>query len=352
MFTKRSLFLYSRNIIEGVVLKIMNGDYEKTRDERLIEKQDYFMSTIVTQKIYGHNSLEAYNNVLVEIQELENLMSFFKDSSDVSILNRMAGKGVVKLSKKTIDVLACAKDHENICRGAFDITIAPIIDLWRRCGRLSKIPGQKEVEETLKCVDCRSLHVDRINNMASLAHEGQLVDLGGIAKGYAADIAVEIYAGMGIKSAIVDLGGNVFCVGNKPDGNPWTVGIQRPYAARGVSIAVLQVTNKTIVTSGDYERFIKVNGKNYHHIIDPRTGYPADSNLESATVICENSMKADILSTAAFVLGLNEGMEVIGKVNDVEAILVTKDKEVFITKGLRDCFHCLDSGNDYKYYIY
>jgi FAD:protein FMN transferase len=176
-----------------------------------------------------------------------------------------------------------------------------------------------------------------------------VVDLGGIAKGYTGDEAIKIYKRNNIKSAYINLGGNVVVLGNRPDGSPWRIGIQNPRAANGLYIGVVKVTGKAVVTSGDYERYFERNNVRYHHILDTKTGYPADSGLISATIITDVSMDADALSTATFVLGLEKGMKLVNSLKGVEAVFITKDKKVYVTEGLKSSFTFDDESKEFKY---
>ncbi|MPN53414.1 FAD:protein FMN transferase [bioreactor metagenome] len=164
------------------------------------------------------------------------------------------------------------------------------------------------------------------------------IDLGAIAKGYTADAVVEVLRENGVKSAIIDLGGNVFAIGNKPDGNAWKIGIQDPFDQRGKIVGVIEVKDKSIVTSGIYERFIEKDGKKYHHILSPFNGYPYDNEIAGVTIISDKSIDGDALSTAVFSKGLKGGMESVEKIKDIEAIFITKNKDVYITSGLKNNF--------------
>lgn len=164
------------------------------------------------------------------------------------------------------------------------------------------------------------------------------MDLGAIAKGYAADRAIEIYKQYGVESAFVNLGGNVAVLGNKPNGDLFRVGIQNPLLQRGQCLGAVNAANKTVVTSGDYVRYFEKDNKKYHHILDPRTGYSAESFLMSTTIVSKQSIAADALSTAIFILGLEDGIKLIDNQEDMEAIFITKDKEIYITKGLKEDF--------------
>jgi thiamine biosynthesis lipoprotein len=317
-------------------------------EEELFEHQDDFMGTVVTQKIFGKRAFEAYNRVVEELERLESLLSFFKEESDVSRLNKMAGKREVKINAEVIHILGEARKYSQLSQGAFEVTLGMICHLWRCCGRISKVPAASEIDELLSYTGYEKLKIEGKERTAYLSTSRMAVDLGGIGKGFAADAAIEIYRNFGLESAFIDLGGNVKTLGKKPDGTDWVVGLQHPWAPRGVLLGVLLVSGQSVVTSGVSERYFAVNGTRFHHILDPRTGWPANAGLESATVICEESMKADALSTAAFIMGLDKGLDLIGGITGVEAIFVTENKRVYITKGLRNSFFLSDQGANYR----
>ncbi|MDI3535253.1 MAG: FAD:protein transferase, partial [Thermosediminibacterales bacterium] len=176
-----------------------------------------------------------------------------------------------------------------------------------------------------------------------LKKEEMMLDLGGIAKGYAADEVSKILKENHVKHAIVNLGGNVLAYGNKPDGSKWRIGIQKPFAPRGDYAGVVSVINKAVVTSGIYERYFEENGKIYHHILDPETGYPVENNLMSVTIITDKSIDADSLSTSVFAMGLKEGLNLIEKLDNTEAIFITKDSKIYLTSGLKNSFKLTDN---------
>lgn len=306
------------------------------------EMESYCMGTIISQRVYGDNAKIAAVKVEDEIKRLESLMSFFLDSSEVSKLNKAAGKHEVKLSNEVLFVLNRAKYYSKLCDGSFDITIAPVARLWGIFTGNEKLPSKEEINEALKLTGYKHLSINNDLGTSKLEKLGQCVDLGAIAKGYAADRAIDIYKQHGIESAFVNLGGNVMLLGNKPDGSPWRVGIQNPLLERGKCLGAVNATNKTVVTSGDYIRYFEKDNKKYHHILDPRTGYPADSSLISTTIVSEKSIDADALSTAIFILGLEEGIKLIDSQKGIEAIFITKDKEIYVTEGLKEDFTFFD----------
>lgn len=306
--------------------------------DRFYEMESFCMGTIISQKVYGENAKIAVIEVEDEIKRLEGLMSFFLESSEVSKLNKAAGQYEVELSDEVLFVLNKAKYYSEICQGSFDITMAPIARLWGIFTSREKIPSQEEINEALKLTGHNYLSINNHLKTSKLEKSGQCVDLGAIAKGYAADRAVEIYKQHGVESAFVNLGGNVAVIGNKSNGDPFRVGIQNPLLERGQCLGAVNAVNKTVVTSGDYVRYFEKDNKKYHHILDPRTGYPAESSLISTTIVSKESIDADALSTAIFILGLEAGIKLIDSQEDMEAIFITKDKEIYVTKGLKEDF--------------
>ncbi len=294
---------------------------------------DICMGTVVNQAVYGDGAPAAALAALREIRRLEGLLSRFSPRSEISKLNRAAGGKPVRLRPEAIENLAEAVVVSRLSDGAFDVTACPLVRLWSVTAENPALPSDSAIAEARELVDYRSLSVDPASRTACLQKSGMAVDLGGIAKGYAADMAIDVYRSKGIASAMIDLGGNVAVLGNRQDGSPWSVGIQDPDGARGECLGALSIRDLSVVTSGDYERFFESEGRRYHHIIDPRTGYPAESGLRSVTVVAKRSLMADALSTAAFVLGLERGLELL-KISHVEGLFVTPDRKVYMTPWL------------------
>lgn len=312
------------------------------------EIESFCMGTIITQRVYGENAEIAAIKVEDEIKRLESLMSFFLESSEVTKLNNAAGKNEVELGCEVLYVLNRAKYFSELCGGTFDITIGPVAKLWGVFTDHAKIPSPKEINDALSFTGYKDISINNGLGTAKLEKSGESVDLGAIAKGYAADRAIEIYKQHGIESAFINLGGNVMVLGNKPDGTPWKIGIQNPIFQRGACLGAIQAKNKTIVTSGDYERYFEKDNVRYHHILDPRTGYPANSGLMSATIVSEKSIGADAISTAIFILGLHEGMKLINSIHDMEAIFITNDKKIHVSEGLKKDFILFEKNDQFK----
>ncbi|HHY23233.1 MAG TPA: FAD:protein FMN transferase [Clostridiaceae bacterium] len=314
-----------------------------------VETEEFIMGTTITQRVYGSNAEIAVREVIDRLKTIENKMTVKLPDSELNLLNKMAGKGSVSLSQDTINVLKKAKEFSQLSHGAFDVTLGPVINAWGISTDKQRIPDDQEIRDLLLKVNYNDLIIDEKKQEAELEREGQSVDLGGIAKGYAGDEATEIYKKHGIESAYINLGGNVVVLGNRPDGKPWKIGIQNPRDVNGKYIGIVEVSDKAVITSGDYQRYFEKNGERYHHILDPNTGYPAKSGLISATIITGISINGDALSTAIFVLGLEKGMKLVESLEDVECVFITDDRNIYVTSGLKNNFVFMDESKEFKY---
>ncbi|MDF2571476.1 MAG: rane-associated lipoprotein involved in thiamine biosynthesis, partial [Sporomusa sp.] len=237
-------------------------------------------------------------------------------------------------------VLEHALKYSKISQGLFDVTIGPLVDLWDY-KHASEPASDIRIQWVLPLANYRDLELDPVKKTAGLKRTGQSIDLGGIGKGFASDRFMEIFKEHGINSAFSNVGGNVSTLGNKPDGSPWNVGIRHP--RQDNLLGAVAVTGKAVVTSGDYERyFIDRKGKRFHHILNPITGYPAESGLISVTIVADSAMTADALSTAMFVAGLERGLAILAKEPASEAVLVDEYLKVFVTHGLRQRFQAAE----------
>lgn len=301
------------------------------------EKTFSALGTINTVAVSGKNGVEALNAVYKRVLEIDNRMSAFKDDSDIVKINRSAGCEAQRINPDTFNLLKRSLEFSKLSKGAFDITIRPLTALWGIGKKQDYIPSKEEIEQVLPLVNYQDLLLDDKSCTAYLKKEGQAIDLGGIAKGYAADEVKQILLQYKIKSALINLGGNIVTLGHNPDGEPWRIGIQNPLAARGQYIGTLTATNQTIVTSGSNEQFFIKDGVRYHHIIDPRTGYPVNNDLLSVTAICECSTDADALTTAVFVSDIENTNSLLRSVN-AQAIFVMQNSDVFVSEGLKNTF--------------
>ncbi len=282
---------------------------------------------------YGTKSEDAVHQAENEIQALDNLLSIQNKNSEIHKLNQ---DKCLTVSDDTLLLFNKAIDINKKTNGAFDITTQPLSQLWGFYGGLeNRVPSQAEIEKTLEFVGTE--HV-KINKTTVSLDNGSAVDLGGIAKGYASHKAAQALENSGVSSAVISLGGNIRTVGSKPDGTDWSIAIADP-DDNSKRIGTVAVSGSAVVTSGGYQRCFEQNGKIYHHILDPKTGCPANSGLKSVTVVSEDDTLADALSTAMFVMGLEKASHLYTENKGLfEAVFVTNSNEIFVTVNLKDKF--------------
>lgn len=292
------------------------------------------MGTKIGLQVFGVRAQEALEAARREAKRLELLFSRFLEGSDVWRINAAAGGMPVAVSPETFCVLKHAQELSRASGGCFDVTVAPLSDLWDY--RRAAVPAEDAIVRARELVAWRSLELDDARRTARLARPGQAVDLGGIAKGFAGDALMDVFRRHGIRSALSDFGGGVSTLGAKPDGSAWRVGIRHP--RENALIGALSVTGRAVVTSGDYERCFFADGVRCHHLINPRTGYPARSGLISVTVVADSGLIADALSTAVFVAGLDAGLELIRRSPGAGAVLIDARLRVHVTQNLAAIF--------------
>ncbi|WP_083963566.1 FAD:protein FMN transferase [Spirochaeta cellobiosiphila] len=295
-------------------------------DQRGVSASRLLLGTTCTITADGVSQIEL-ENTLDMVKDIENRMHTTRDGSEVALINQMAGIKAVHISNDTYAVIKKSLQMAKDSHGAFDPTLGPVIELWGISSDNPRLPSPEEIKEALKFVDYTKVVLNDNNQTVFLQEKGMVIDLGGIAKGYAADVVYKELKELGAHSALIDFGGNIMVLGAKGD-RPWIIGIQDPFLPRGQSMGRLEAQDQTIVTSGIYERFLEVDGKHYHHIMDSQTGYPIDNNLAGVTVRTKVSMEADGLSTALFALGPEQSQDLLAEYPDVEAYFITKDKKV------------------------
>ena len=276
---------------------------------------------------------EVFDQVHREFDRLENLLSVWKDGSDVVRLNKNAGITPVAVSPDTIEVLRIAAEAGELTRGKFDITFGALTDIWRFDHDQDNIvPDRELIEVRLKRIDYRAVRIDATAGTAFIDRPNVRVHLGGIGKGYAVDRAAALLKQHGLNDFMIQSGGDLYVAGSN-GGAPWKLAIADP---RGTHepFATLQMTDGTFSTSGDYERFFIKDGRRYHHLLDPDFGEPA-GGCRSVTIVANRAVMADVLSTGVFIMGPDSGMKLIEQLPDVEGVIVTADNEVLISSGLR-----------------
>ncbi|MGI6112655.1 MAG: FAD:protein FMN transferase [Mahellales bacterium] len=312
------------------------------RNQNGYQRSGFMLGTIVELTAYGPKAEAAVEAGMDRIKEIEQLMSVNIKESDISRINQNAGKGPVKIHKDTFNVIQRGLYYSKITNGAFDISILPLVRLWGIGTDQARVPDEQEISKVLPLVNYKNIILYPASLEVELTKEGMALDLGGIAKGYAADEVGQVFRQRGIKNAIINLGGDILLMGGKPDDALWKVGIQNPFKPQGQYMAKVEVKDKAVVTSGDYERYFEQRGIRYHHILDPVKGCPARSGVISVSIIAEHPMDADALSTAVFVLGPDKGMELIEGLENVEGIIIKNDRSVLFSSGLKKNFELTD----------
>ena len=304
-------------------------------DENKKASKDIFaMDTYMTVTAYGKNAENAVDEAVDEINRLETVLSAQKKESDIYKLNQ-TGSGT--LSEDTKDIVSEALKINKTTNGAFDISIYPLMVKWGFTTQKYNVPSKSEISKLLKNVDSSKIEFDEKSSSIKLG-KNMKIDLGGIAKGYTSSRVMQIFKDCGVTSGLVSLGGNVQALGTKTDGTDWQIAIENPDKSSDY-IGVVSVKDKAVITSGGYERYFEKNGKTYHHILDPKTGYPAESGLKSVTIVSDNGTLADALSTSLFVMGKEKALDYWREhKNEFDTVLVEDDGNITITDGLKKVF--------------
>jgi thiamine biosynthesis lipoprotein len=303
---------------------------------------EYVLGTVCTVRLLGGKGetkniqAQTFKAIFAELHRLDNILSANTNNSELARVNNAAGKTPVAVSDDLFTVLSRAlffasHSDDNNGKAVFDPTIGPLVKAWSIGTEQAHIPTQEVINASLALVNWRDVVVDAAAKTVYLKRPGMRLDLGGIAKGYAADKAVAIAKNCGIQRAIIDLGGNIFALGEKADGAPFRIGVQNPAFKRGEYAGVVFARNQTLVTSGVYERFFILDDKRYHHILSTETGYPVDNGLASVTIIGRVSMDADALSTTLFALGEERGTALLSAFPDTGAIFIYADGTIHTT---------------------
>lgn len=314
-----------------VVMDMTSGTLEQKT------KSTVAMGTVITEKLYGKNDSDAaFKKIENTISELESKISMRLPESVVFALNENA---TASCDKETEEVFALCEDVREKSDGAFDVTAGKLTSLWKIGEEDAAVPTEDEIKSALQLVDGKKVKCD--NGTVSI-EKGQKVDLGAVGKGLACDKVKKTLESTDVNSAVISVGGSILLYGKNPTADCWTVAIRDPRGEASDTLGKLKIEGGTVSTSGDYERVLVSNGKKYHHIIDPKTGYPADSGLISVTVVCDSGILSDALSTAVFVLGREKGLALL-KEYGAEGVLVDENKNVFCTDGLEDKFELTSS---------
>jgi len=316
------------------LLFILAASRPFSHSANLFKYHQVAMGTAVEITLMGESEELAQKAALQafqEIRRIEYLMSPWIESSDVTRVNRSAGNDGVRVSPETVQVIKRAQEVSKLSGGGFDITVGPLVQLWRKAREKGTPPEMEEVKETLNLVNFRNLRT-HYGGKVSLRKKGMAMDLGGIAKGYAVDRAFELLKGLGYRNLVVNAGGDLRVGGSKPDG-PWSIGIQHPRDPEKI-IARISLSDTAVATSGDYEKFFIHQDKRYHHILNPKTGFPA-VGCQSVTILHKEAGTADALATAIFVLGPEKGYALCQRLEGVECLIIDREGNITFSPGLK-----------------
>jgi Membrane-associated lipoprotein involved in thiamine biosynthesis len=291
----------------------------------------FYLDTVINLTAYVTDG-QILKDAMAECGRYERMLSRTMEDSDVWRINH-AGGGPVEVSDDTAAILRCAREISEKSGGAFDVTIAPVSTLWHFNDENPSLPDADELARTAELVDYTKLELN--GNTVTLP-EGMMIDLGGIAKGYIADRIRDYLAERGVEHAILSFGGNIVSIGAKPDGTEWRVGIRDIDKGPDQYMLIARNVGGSTVTSGTYERGFDLDGVRYHHLLSPDTGWPVQNGLASVTILSESSMTGDALSTAAFVLGQEDGMALINALDGIEAVFITTDRQILCSDGAGD----------------
>lgn len=300
-----------------------------------ITKTAFFFNTVITVTFYSENDAALFPEVENLCRKYENMLSRTVEGSDIYNINHAKGD-CVEVNAETAVLIEEALSYCRLTDGMVDITIAPLMDLWNFTDGESEkeAPSDEDIQKLLSHVDYRNVVVE--DNCVSISDPEAAIDLGFIAKGYIADKVKAFLVSKGVKSAIINLGGNVDLIGSKPDGSSFEVGIRKPFGAEGEYMDSVSVSDTSLVTSGIYERCFTDGDKFYHHILNPHTGYPVENSLTQVSVICEDSAKADALSTTLLLLGKEDGLILIDATDNASAIFVEEGNVITNSSGFKN----------------
>lgn len=324
------------NIKQDATTETKNTQTEEKAESNEESSKDIFaMDTYMTVTAYGAKAQEAVDEAEAEIQRLDELLSTGNEESEIAQLNQ--NKSAI-LSEDAGYLVERALELNKETDGAFDIAIYPVMEAWGFPTQNYQVPTADTLKSLLKLADASQIIYDENSRKILFGREGMKIDLGGIAKGYTSSRIMDIYKENNISSGLVNLGGNVQALGTKPDGSKWRVAVQSPDDTEDY-LGILSVEDKAVITSGGYERYFEQDGKTYHHIIDPKTGYPAENGLTSVTVASEDGTLADGLSTSLFIMGKDKAIEFWRVHSDeFDIIMLTDEGKLYVTEGIQDDF--------------
>lgn len=333
-----SYFLLGLTVLAvSAIIFYCRGNTPATAAPQPITATELKLNTVVTITIYDSQDNSLLSECMKLCDKYESIFSRTKTDSELYQLNHRTLQPVsgsadtYPISRELADLLSLGLSYSKASGNAFHIAIAPLTALWDFQSQNPSVPKEEDIQSAVS--QCTYEGVVIKDREITLPSPDTQFELGAIAKGYIADRLKDYLLSRNVNSAIINLGGNVLCIGNKPDGAPFRIGIQKPFAQRSETVAIMEITGKSVVSSGIYERYFEENGKQYHHILDPATGYPYDNDLVSVTIISDKSVDGDALSTTCFSLGYEKGLEYVQSLKNIQAVFITKDYQVHYTEG-------------------
>lgn len=301
--------------------------------ERSQTYTDTLFDTVISVQIFDSVDEDVLEGCEKLCKKYDSMFSNKIEDSEISRINS-AGGNPVEVSKETIKLIKKGIYYSEMSDGVFDITIAPVSNLWDFKAETPLVPSPEAIAEAVSHVNYENIIIR--DNTVKLTDPHAGIDLGAIAKGYIADRIKDYLEEEGVRHAMINLGGNVLAMDSKLDGSDYNIGIQKPFDETGEPITSVKISDKSVVTSGIYQRYFKTDGKIYHHILDPNTGYPCENNLYSVTILTDSSLTADALSTTCFLLGYDRGMKLINQLDNVDAVFITNDNQIHYSKNFQN----------------
>ena len=319
-------------VIAAAGLFLFAGCAAKTEP---VSKTEFMLDTVCYITLYDKNDPSIIEDAFKLGKEYENLFSATVEGSDVYRINEADGK-TVEVSEDTIELIKTSIKYGDLTNGAFDITIYPISKMWDFTGENPSVPDEADIKEALKHVNYKNISINEEKNTVTLLDSEAMIDPGAIGKGYIADKMKEYIVSKGVKSAIINLGGNVLTIGESTEKRPFKIGIRKPFADESEMATAVEANDKSVVSSGSYERYFIENGRLYYHILDPKTGYPADGGLSGITIISDKSVDGDALSTSCFILGYDKAIELLKGIKEekIGAIFIADDNTTINEYGM------------------
>ena len=328
-------------VLSGCSAQTKSGENTAADSQEPISTTAIKLNTAVTVTIYDSNDKKLLTECMNLCDKYEKIFSRTASDSELYQLNHRelapveGTENTYQVSDDLAKLISEGLDYSELSKGAFDIAIEPLTSLWDFTAEDPQVPKDSLIQAALPKCDYHNISIDKDKNEITLKTDDTAIELGAIAKGYIADRLKDYLISRNVKSAIINLGGNVLCIGEKTDNSAFKIGIQKPFADRSETIAVMDIKDKSVVSSGIYERCFEQNGTLYHHLLNPETGYPYDNGLIAVTIISDKSVDGDALSTICFALGLEDGMKLAESLDDVQAFFVTSDYEIHYTKDFQ-----------------